>query len=145
MCVASSNAAAAAGDAAQAAFDRKNLTLQERNPRPASSRHRVSSPGLDPAVTRAPQHVADIASCRNAQRMSAKALQHEWKHEVQIALLRRRATMIRVVIPSISAREQRLVASLMDGAASHSVQAPPARWRRRRRRRHRNEHHSTRR
>ena len=40
-------AAAARGDAAQAACDRTKRAPQERNPRPTSSRHRVSSTGLD--------------------------------------------------------------------------------------------------
>ena len=39
-----------------------------------------------PAVTRTLQYAADIASCGNEQHMSAQALQHRWKHEIQIAL-----------------------------------------------------------
>ena len=35
-----------------------------------------------PAVTRTMQDVADIASCRNGQQMSAKAIQHRWKHVI---------------------------------------------------------------
>ena len=46
-----------------------------------------------PAVTRTLQYAADIASSRNGQQMLAKSLQHRWKHEIQIALLRRRAAM----------------------------------------------------
>ena len=46
VCVASSNAAAARVDAAQAAFDRKT-SHYKRNPRPTSPRHRLSSPCLD--------------------------------------------------------------------------------------------------
>ena len=40
-----------------------------------------------PAVTRTMQYAGDIAVCQNGQQMSATALKHRWKHEVQIALL----------------------------------------------------------
>ena len=46
-----------------------------------------------PAVTRTLQYAADIASTRNGQHLSAKSLPRRWKHEIQIALLRRRAAM----------------------------------------------------
>ena len=55
--------------------------------------------------------------------MSAKALQHGWEHEIQMALLRRRAAMTRAVSPNMSAREQWLLAGLKD-TATHWVQAP---------------------
>ena len=47
VCVASSTAAAARGDTAQAAFDRKHLTQKIWNSRPSGSRHRLSPSGLD--------------------------------------------------------------------------------------------------
>ena len=43
---------------------------------------------------------ADIASSRNGQHLSAKSLHHRWKHEIQIALLQRRAAMARAVLPN---------------------------------------------
>ena len=39
----------------------------------------------------------------NGQQMTAKALQHGWKHEIQIALLRRRAAVTRADPPDTSA------------------------------------------
>ena len=59
------------------------------------------------------QYAADIAACRNGQNMSTKAFQHKWKHEIQIALLRRRAAMTRAVLPNTSARRQCLLAGLL--------------------------------
>ena len=47
-----------------------------------------------PAGTRTLQHAAHIASNRNGQQMSAKSLQRKWKQEIQMALLRRRASRI---------------------------------------------------
>ena len=41
------------------------------------------------------QYAADIASSRNGQQMSATSLQRRWKHEIQMALLRRRAASTR--------------------------------------------------
>ena len=79
VCVASSNAVAARGDAAQAAFDRKIFHYRRENSRPPGSRHRLSPCGLDSggrphaAVTRTPQqHAADIAACRNLQQRSTR-------------------------------------------------------------------------
>ena len=43
-------------------------------------------------VTRTLPYAADIAAYRNGQQMSAKALHHRWKDEIQIAFLRRAAT-----------------------------------------------------
>ena len=40
------------------------------------------------------QYAADIASNRNGQHLSASSLQHRWKHDIQIALLRRSAGII---------------------------------------------------
>ena len=79
-----------------------------------------------PAVTRTLQYAADFAACRNWQRMSAKALRHRWKHEIQIAFLwQRSAAMTLAVLPSTSAREERLLAGLIDRVTSHWIRAPP--------------------
>ena len=72
-----------------------------------------------PAVTRTVQYAADVASSRNGQQMSAKSLQRTWKHEIQFALLRRRAVMTRTVLPSPSARAEWHVAGIIDGALHH--------------------------
>ena len=78
-----------------------------------------------PAVTGTLQYAADIASSRNGQQMSAKPLQHSWKHEIQEALLRWRAAKTRAVLPNPSAREEWLLAGLEDRALRHWARAPP--------------------
>ena len=78
------------------------------------------------AVTRTLQCAADIASSRTGQQMSAKSLQRRWKHEVQIALLRRRAAMTRAVLPNPSARAEWFFAGIIDGALHHWGHVPPA-------------------
>ena len=72
------------------------------------------------------QYAADIAANRNGQPKSAKSLQRRWKHQIQIALLRRRAAMSRAVLPnpslsgSMSPRR-----GLIDRAVQHWGYAPP--------------------
>ena len=70
-------------------------------------------------------YATDIASSRNGQQMSAKSLQHRWKHEIQTALLRRRAAMTRAVFPKPSARAEWLFAGLIDRAVNHWARAHP--------------------
>ena len=126
VCVASSNAAAARGDAAQAAFDRKISQCRRRIPvlfvrgsftAPWCRQQTVAPSSL--------QYAADIAACRDGHQMSAKALQHRWKHEIQRALLRRRAAMTRAVLPKPQTQPEWLLAGLKDRALSHWVRAPP--------------------
>ena len=62
---------------------------------------------------------ADIASSRNGQQMSATSLQRGWKHEIQIALLRRSAAMTRAVLPNPSTRTEWLLAGIIDRALHH--------------------------
>ena len=101
VCVASSTAAAARGDAAQAAFDRKISHYRHQVPdlRGQGVIYRPLVWTADgrphPAATRTLQYAADVASCRNGHHMSAKSLQRRWKHEIQMALLRQRAAMTR--------------------------------------------------
>ena len=104
VCVGSTKAAA------QAALDRKLSNYRQEIPDLCnqSIRYRSLVWTADgrphPAVTRTLQYAADTASSRNGQQMSAKSLQHRWKHEIQIALLRRRASVTRPVLPNPSAR-----------------------------------------
>ena len=128
--MASSIAAAARGDAAQAAFNRK-LThyrnelgvLWQQN-----IHHRPPVWTADgrphPAVTRTLQYAADIACSRNGQQMLATSFQSRWKHEIQIALPRRRAAMARAVLPNPSARAKWLFAGVIDRALHHWDMSP---------------------
>ena len=125
MCVASPNAAAARGDAAQTAFDRKLSKYRNEIPdlRNQGIHYRPLVWTADgrphPAVTRTLQKAADIASSRNGQQMSAKSLQRRWKHEIQIALLRRTAAMTRAVLPNPPARAEWLLAGIIESAPHH--------------------------
>ena len=120
VCIASSNAAAARGDAAQAAFDRTlshySREIPELQNQGIHYRPLVwTADGRPhPAVTRTLQYAGDIASSRNGQQMSAKSLQHRWKH--QIAILRRRASMTRAVLPNPTPRAAWLLAGTIDRA-----------------------------
>ena len=69
------------------------------------------------AVTQTLQYAADIASSRNGQHQSAKSL--HWRHEIQIALLQRRAAMARAVLPNPAARAEWLFAGIIDRALHH--------------------------
>ena len=103
VCVASSIAAAARGDAAQAAFARKlthyrnelgELRQQKNHCRPLVW---TADGRPHPAVTRTLQYAADTASSCNGQHLSAKSMHHRWKHEIQVALRCRRAAMARIL------------------------------------------------
>ena len=93
VCVASSNAAAVRGDAAQAASDRKlshyRNEIGELRQQNVHNRLLVwTADGRPrPAVTRTLQYAADIASSRNEQHLSAKSVHRRWTHEIQIGLL----------------------------------------------------------
>ena len=87
--MASSIAAAARGDAAWAAFERKLTHYRNElgELRQQIIHHRPLVWTADgrphPAVTRTLQYAADIASSRNGPHLSAKSLHHRWKHEIQ--------------------------------------------------------------
>ena len=83
MCVASPNAAAARGDGTQAASDRKLSSNKQDIPD-----LRSQSIHFRPLVWTADGR-PHPAVARTLQ--SAKSLEHRWKREIQIALLRRRA------------------------------------------------------
>ena len=117
-------------DAAQAPLDRKLSNYRTEIPDLRNQGNSLSTPCPDggrassPAVTRPLQCAADIASSRNDQQMSAKSLQRRWKNEIQIALLHRRAAVTRAVLPNPSARAERLLAGIIDGAFHHWGRVP---------------------
>ena len=55
-------------------------------------------------------NAAEVAVHRNDQQASAGELVARWQHEIQIAILRRRAAMARAVLPKVPAREIWLLA-----------------------------------
>ena len=131
VCVASPNAAAAMGDAAAAAFRRK-LHRYRREISELAAANITFRPLVwtadgrpHPAVTRTLQFAAQIAVTRNGQQTSAAALVGRWKHEIQIAILRRRAAMTRAVLPRSSAKQLWLLSGQPDRAEGEAERAVP--------------------
>ena len=58
------------------------------------------------------------------QHLPAKSLHRRWKHEIQIALLRRRAVTARAVLPNPSARVGWLFTGIIDRASHHWGHVP---------------------
>ena len=131
VCVASSNAAAARGYAAQAASDRKILhdrrkNLDLRNQGIVYRQLLWTVDGRPHQQSPEPYNTQQIfAACRKSQQRSATPLKHRWKHGIQIAFLRRRAAMTRAVLSHTSARAKWLLAGLRDRVANHWIRAPP--------------------
>ena len=80
---------------------------------------------LHPAVTRTLQFAAQIAVTRNNHQATAASLVARWKHEVQIAILRRRAAMVRAVLPKPTAKQIWLLSSQVDRADGEGERALP--------------------
>jgi len=131
VCIASPNAAAAAGDAADAAFKRK-LRRYRNEIRELAAAGIAFRPLVwtadgrpHPAAVRTLCYAADIAVTRNGQQASAGALVTRWKHEIQIAILRHRAAMARAVLPRASALDLWLLTGQTDREASTEARAAP--------------------
>ena len=120
VCVASPNSAAAMGDAADSAFRRKlhryRSEIQELRRAGIVFRPMVwTSDGRPhPAVTRTLKFASELASRRHAEQDTASALMGRWRHEIQIAILRRRAAMCRAVLPKATAFEHWLRTGIAD-------------------------------
>ena len=120
VCVASPNAAAAMGDAAATAFRRKRNhyrnEIAELSAAGIAFRPMIwTADGRPhPAVTRTLHFAAQLAVTRNNQQATAESLVSRWKHEIQIAILRRRAAMTRAVLPGCTARQMWLLAGQAD-------------------------------
>ena len=132
ICVASSNAAAALGDAAEAAFRRKLRRYRDIIPQLAQAgiafRPLVwTADGRPhPAATRTLQYAAGIAAAREGGAgISATSLLRRWRHELQVAIQRRRAAMARAVVPQLSARATWLLTGFSDEVPSSGGRAPP--------------------
>jgi hypothetical protein len=111
VCIASPNAAAAAGDAAQAAFRRKLRRYRREIPelQAAGIIYRpmvwTSNGRPHPAVTRTLRFAAELAARRSDQSADPCSFLSRWRHEIQVAIQRRRAAMARSVLPRATARE----------------------------------------
>ena len=131
VCVASPNAAAAMGDAAAAAFRRKLRRYRREIAELAAAgiAFRPLTWTADgrphPAVTRTLRYAAEIALSRNPQLSTAGSMVSRWKHEIQIAILRRRAAMSRAVLPKATAEELWLLTGRVDRDDGPNSRAPP--------------------
>ena len=131
VCIASPNAAGAAGDAAEAAFKRKLRRYRREIPQLAAAgivyRPLVwtAAGRPHPAVTRTLKFAAVQASTRAEQHADAKALLSRWRHEIQVAIQRRRAAMTRAVLPRSGRRSARLLTGQVSGRPSSEGRLPP--------------------
>jgi hypothetical protein len=129
ICIASPSASAAAGDAAAAAFRRKLRKYRHVIPQLARAgitfRPMVwTSEGRPhPAVTRTLRFAAGVAARRAGS--EATALLSRWKHEVQIAIQRRRAAMARAVLPRATPQELWLLTGQGGLQPDPAERAPP--------------------
>ena len=71
-----------------------------------------------PAATRTLKYAADLAASRNNRHDTAASLLGRWRHEIQIAILRRRAAMYRAVLPKASEYEHWLLSGNSDRSAA---------------------------
>ena len=131
VCVASPNAAAAMGDAAEAAFRRKlrryRREIQELSAAGIAFRPLVwTADGRPhPAAIRTLRFAADIAVTRNGQQATAGMLVSRWKHEIQIAILRRRAAMTRAVLPRATTQQLWLMEGRADREGGNDSRMAP--------------------
>ena len=120
VCIASPNAAAAQGDAAAAAFKRKLRHYRRVIPELAAAgivfRPLVWTADArpHPAAMRTLKYAAEQAAARTGSQGDAQAMLARWKHEVTIAILRRRAAMSRSVVPRRTAWEEWMLAGITE-------------------------------
>ena len=130
VCIASPNAAGARGDAVEAAFARKLRHYRREIPEllAAGIVYRPLVWSADgrphPAATRTLWYAANQAARRGGEQADAKALRRRWKHEVQIAILRRRAALARAVQPRPTSRATWLLTGHADEASADGRAEP---------------------
>ena len=76
-----------------------------------------------PAAVRTLKYAASLAATRSGVQADASSLLSRWKHEVTIAILRRRAAMTRAVLPRRSAWAEQLLTGSSDDAPSSEIRA----------------------
>ena len=131
MCVASPSAAGALGDAAEAAFRHKLRHYRDVIPQLASAgisfRPLVwTSEGRPhPAATRTLRYAAGLATARGGSEADKAGLLRRWRHELQVAIQRRKAAMARAVLPRMSARATWLLTGFVEGVPCSEAREPP--------------------
>ena len=118
--VVSPNSAVAAGDAAEAAFKRK-LRRYRSEIRELRAARIVFRPMVwtadgrpHPAASRTLKFAAELPSTRGMCLVPASSIWVRWRHEIQIAILRRRAAMSRAVSPRTTPLEAWLLTGNAD-------------------------------
>jgi hypothetical protein len=110
VCIASPDAAGAGEDAAESAFRRK--LVHYRNIIPELQAAGVAFRPLiwtadgrpHPAATRTLKYAAEAAA-RKRGGVAVQGLLSRWKHEITVAIIRRRAAMLRAVLPKAQAKD----------------------------------------
>ena len=113
ICVTSPNAASARGDAATSAFQRKLARYKRTGTIAELGRAGIAFKPMiwtadgrpHPAAMRCLRFAATAAANKAGVGAAAPQLLSRWRHEVSIAILRRRAAMARAVVPRQTARE----------------------------------------
>ena len=111
VCITSPDSAAAGADAAESAFRRKLTHYADVIPelRSAGIAFRPMIWTADgrphPAVTRTLKFAAGIAARRQGGGEATPGMMARWRHEIGVAIMRRRAAMMRAVLPKPSAKE----------------------------------------
>ena len=129
--MASPNAAGAAGDAAEAAFKRKlrRYRVEIRQLDAAGICYRplvwTSNGRPHPAVTRTLRFVAEQVANRSEQQPKASEVLARCRHEIQVAIQRRRAAMTRAVLPKLGATDEWLLTGQAGGVPSSDRRAAP--------------------
>ena len=120
----------ALGDAADAAFKRKLRHYRNEIPQLAAAgisfRPMVwTADGRPhPAATRTLRYAARLAATRGGGEAEAQGFLSRWRHEIQIAIQRRRAAMARAVLPQSSALEEWLLCGRTEGSPCSDCRAP---------------------
>ena len=131
VCVAAPSASRAAGDAAEAAFRRKLRRYRREIPQLAAAgivfRPMVwtANGRPHPVVTRTLAFAAEVAANRSERDVEPGALLSRWRHELQVAILRRRAAMMRAVLPRVSADDTWLLVGLSGAVPRIDGRAAP--------------------
>ena len=66
------------------------------------------------AVTRTLKFAAEVASTRGNSRLPAASILSRWRHEIMVAILRRRAAICRGVMPRVTPQDEWLLTGKAD-------------------------------
>ncbi len=131
VCIASPNAARAAGDAAASAFRRKLRRYRQAIPELARAgivfRPLVWTADArpHPAAVRTLRYAASVAANRDTEADSPSLVLGRWRHEITTSIMRRRAAMLRAVLPQRTRYHRWMMTGRVGAPPSSEVRAPP--------------------